>query len=236
MLSEMACLVNVQLRVVTRLIAMVTLQLGQIRVLPGQSVCLEDVEWEEFERILEELGDRRNTRIAYTDRTLTIVAPLYEHESSKVTLGDMVKVLLEELDINYAAAGSTTLRRQDMGKGAEPDDSFYIEHCEQVLGKKKIDLDTDPPPDLAIEVDLTSKTQIGIYEALGVPELWRFDSGRLRIDVLRDGRYVQVKKSRVFPDWPIADLAKKYVEKAIAAGQGNATKELRKWIRGRLEG
>ena len=155
---------------------------------------------------------------------------LYEHESSKVTLGDLVKVLLEELDVNYAAAGSTTLKRQDLGKGAEPDDSFYIESCEQVLGKKKIDLNIDPPPDLAIEIDLTSKTQIGIYEALGVPELWRFDSGQLRIDVLRDGKYVQVKKSRIFPDWPVAELARTYIGKAIAAGQGVATKELRKWV------
>jgi len=214
---------------------MVTLQLRQIRVSPGQSVDLEDVDWHEFEMILAELGDRRNTRIAYTNRVLTIVAPLYEHESSKVTLGDLVKVLLEELDVNYAAAGSTTLKRQDLGKGAEPDDSFYIESCEQVLGKKKIDLNIDPPPDLAIEIDLTSKTQIGIYEALGVPELWRFDSGQLRIDVLRDGKYVQVKKSRIFPDWPVAELARTYIDKAIAAGQGVATKELRKWVRNRLK-
>lgn len=214
---------------------MVTLQLRQIRVSPGQSVDLEDVDWHEFEMILAELGDRRNTRIAYTNRVLTIVAPLYEHESSKVMLGDLVKVLLEELDVNYAAAGSTTLKRQDLGKGAEPDDSFYIESCEQVLGKKKIDLNIDPPPDLAIEIDLTSKTQIGIYEALGVPELWRFDSGQLRIDVLRDGKYVQVKKSRIFPDWPVAELARTYIGKAIAAGQGVATKELRKWVRNRLK-
>ncbi len=214
---------------------MVTLQLRQIRVSPGQSVDLEDVDWHEFEMILAELGDRRNTRIAYTNRVLTILAPLYEHESSKVTLGDLVKVLLEELDVNYAAAGSTTLKRQDLGKGAEPDDSFYIESCEQVLGKKKIDLNIDPPPDLAIEIDLTSKTQIGIYEALGVPELWRFDSGQLRIDVLRDGKYVQVKKSRIFPDWPVAELARTYIGKAIAAGQGVATKELRKWVRNRLK-
>ena len=214
---------------------MVTLQLRQIRILPGQSVSLEDVSWHEFEMILEELGDRRNTRISYNNKVLTIVAPLYEHESSKVTLGDMVKVLLEELDINYAAAGSTTLKRQDIGKGAEPDDSFYIASCEQVLGKKTIDLNIDPPPDLAIEVDLTSKTQIDIYEALGVPELWRFDSGQLRIDILNDGQYVRVERSRIFPDWPIAELARKYVDKAIASGQGIATKELRKWVRSRLE-
>ncbi|MEL6778917.1 MAG: Uma2 family endonuclease [Cyanobacteria bacterium J06597_16] len=213
---------------------MVTLQLRQIKVLPGQSVVLEDVDWPEFEQILTELGDRRNTRISYTDRTLTIGAPLYAHESFKITLGDLVKVLLEELDINYAASGSTTLKRQDLGKGAEPDDSFYIQNCGKVLGKKRIDLNVDPPPDLAIEIDLTSKTDIEIYEALGVSELWRFDEGALRIDVLQKRRYVQTQKSLNFPDWPIADLAVQYIEKANAKGQGHATKEFRKWVRSRL--
>lgn len=213
---------------------MVTLQLRQITVPPGQSIELEDVDWQEFESILAELGDSRSTRVFYTDRILTIVAPLYAHESFKATLGDLVKVLLEELDLNYAASASTTLKRKGLGKGAEPDDSFYIQNFDRVLGKKKIDLTVDPPPDLAIEVDLTSKTQIAIYEALGVPELWRFDDGQLRIDVLQKGRYVQVKDSRIFPSWPIAALAEKYVNRANAAGQGVATKEFRKWVRSRI--
>ncbi|MEO1392897.1 MAG: Uma2 family endonuclease [Cyanobacteria bacterium J06634_5] len=213
---------------------MVTLQLRQLKISPGQSVSFEDVNWQEFEAILAELGDSRGTRIAYTNRTLTIVAPLFEHENTKASLGDVVKVLLEELDIDYAVAASTTLKRQDLGKGVEPDDSFYIQNFAKVLNKKRIDLATDPPPDLAIEVDLTSKTDMAVYQALGVPELWRYDEGRLRIDVLQNGQYVQVDDSPIFKGWPLVDLAQRYVKRAVEVGQGRATKELRQWAQAYL--
>ncbi len=129
---------------------MVTLQLRQIKVLPGQGVDLEDIDWPEFEAILAELGDSRGTRIAYNNKTLTIVALLFQHEKSKIVLGDLVTVLLDELEINHDASGSTTLKRRDLGKGVEPDDSFYIKNYTQVLNKDRIDLSVDPPPDLAI--------------------------------------------------------------------------------------
>lgn len=213
---------------------MVTLQLRQIKVLPGQSVCLEDVDWDEFEQILEELGDRRNTRIAYNNKVLTIVAPLLKHEKDKVSLGDMVKVLLDELEIDHDVTGSTTLKRKDMDKGVEPDDSFYIQNFSQVLGKDRLDLDVDPPPDLAIEIDLTSKTQLEVYEALGVPELWRYDSGLIRIDVLSSDSYVQVDESPTFPGWPIGDMARRYVTRVREVGRSKAIREFREWVRERI--
>jgi len=209
---------------------MVTLQLRQIRVLPGQSVDLEYVDWQEFESILEELGDSRSTRIAYNNRTLTIMAPLFKHEKDKVSLGDFVKVLLEELDIDHDSSGSTTLKREGTGKGVEPDDSFYIENFAQVLGKDRLDLNVDPPPDLAIEIDLTSKTQLEVYEVLGIPELWRYDSGHLRIDILIDGKYVQVEKSPLFPEWPILYMARKYVTRTREVGRSKSIKELRRYV------
>ena len=119
---------------------MVTRQPRQIKVLPGCRVDLQDVGWEEFQAILAELGDSRSTRISYSNQTLTIVAPLFKYEKTKVTLGDMVKVLLEELGIDYDSSGSTTLSRQDVSKGVEPDDSFYIQNYEQVLNEDRIDL------------------------------------------------------------------------------------------------
>lgn len=213
---------------------MVTLQLRQIKVSPGQSVDLEDVDWHEFELILAELGDNRSTRIAYNNETLTIVAPLFKHEKDKVSLGDMVKALLDEMEIDHDASGSTTLKRQERGKGVEPDDSFYIQNFARVLGKDRIDLTVDPPPDLAIEIDLTSKTQIEVYEALGVPELWRYDGGHLRIDVLREGKYVRVEESPTFPDWPIEEMARRYVTRTREVGRSKAIREFREWVRARL--
>ena len=213
---------------------MVTLQLQQIKVSPGQSVNLEDVDWSEFEAILTELGDSRSTRIAYNNGTLTIVAPLYVHESFKASLGDVVKVLLEELNIDYAASASTTFKRKDLGKGVEPDDSFYIQNFARVLNKDRIDLSVDPPPDLAIEVDMTSKTDVAVYEALAVPELWRYDRGRLRIDVLQAGKYVQSAQSPTFAGWPMASLVTQYVGRSRKVGQGRATREFRKLVRDRI--
>ncbi|NJN01416.1 MAG: Uma2 family endonuclease [Leptolyngbyaceae cyanobacterium SL_1_1] len=212
---------------------MVTLQLRQIKILPGQRVDLENVGWQTLEKILMELGDRRSTRIAYSNQTLTIVAPHFRHKKTKVVLGDLVKVLLDELEVDYDASGSTTLKRQDLGKGVEPDDSFYIQNFARVLNKDRIDLTVDPPPDLAIEVDLTSKTQLEVYEALGIPELWRYDGGRLRIDVLQQGRYVEVSESSIFPGWAIANLAEEYVRRSLEVGQGRAMREFRQRVQQR---
>lgn len=210
---------------------MVTLRLGQIRVPPGQRIELQSVDWQGFESILIELGENRNTRIAYTNNTLSIVTPQFRHEKTKVVLGDLVKVLLDELGIDYDASGSTTLKRQDLGKGVEPDDSFYIQNFSQVLHKDRLDLSVDPPPDLAIEIDLSSKTQIEVYEALGIPELWRYDNGDLRIDVLQAGVYVKSEESPTFRGWPIVDLATQYIARAREVGQGQAIREFRQWVR-----
>ena len=214
---------------------MVTLQLRQIKVEPGHQVRLEDVDWAEFEAILDELGNSRSTRISYSNRTLTIVAPLFRHEKSKLVLRDLVAVLLDELGIDYDVSGSTTFKRKDLGKGVEPDDSFYIQNMNSVLHQDRIDLNVAPPPDLAIEVDLTSKTDIEIYEALGVPELWRYDGGALRIDVLQDGKYEQVEQSPTFPDWPIAELADQYLSRSRVVGGGRAKREFRDWVREQLK-
>ncbi|MGB3291417.1 MAG: Uma2 family endonuclease, partial [Phormidesmis sp.] len=144
---------------------MVTLQLRQIKILPDQQVDLEEIDWPKFEAILDELGESRSTRIACNNNTLTIVALLFRHEKSKVALGDMIKVLLDEQNIDYDSSASTTMKRQDLGKGVEPDDSFCIQNYERILNKDRIDLTVDPSPDSATEVDLTSKTQAALYEA-----------------------------------------------------------------------
>ncbi|MEL7063413.1 MAG: Uma2 family endonuclease [Bacteroidota bacterium] len=157
---------------------------------------------------------------------MTIRALLFNHEKDKVSFGDFVKVLLDELDIKHDSSGSTTLRRKGLGKGVEPDDSFYIQNYTRILAKDRIDLIVDPPPDLAVEIDLTSKTQIEVYEALSVPELWRYDNGHLRIDILKEGKYVQVEESPTFPGWPITYMLSKYITRTREVGRSKAIKEL----------
>jgi Uma2 family endonuclease len=210
---------------------MVTLELRQLVVYPGQRIQFQAVDWNEFEAILEELGDQRACRIAYSDRVLEIRMPLPKHEKAKVLIGDMVKILLEELDIDNEGFGSSTFKRQDMATGIEPDDCFYIEHAAQMIGKDRLDLTIDPPPDLAIEVDVTSKTGLDAYLALGVPELWRFEEGRLRISLLRDGQYQDAESSPHFPQFPIIDGISEFVDRSKTVGRSQALKAFRQWVR-----
>lgn len=210
---------------------MVTLQLRQLMVYPGQRIQLRDVKWPEFEAILDELGDRRASRIAYSDGILEIRMPLPEHEVDKELIGDRVKILLEELDIDNECFGSTTFKRQDMATGIEPDQCFYIENHAVMIGKRRIDLTVDPPPDLAIEVDVTSKTGLDAYRSLGVPELWRLDNGQLRISVLQNGEYHDALVSPHFPQLPIAEGMQQFCDRSQTEGRSPALKAFRRWVR-----
>ena len=150
---------------------MIAVKLQQISIPPGQYIGLKTINWQQFENILVELGESRSSRISYYQQILEIMTPLPEHERIKVILSDLIKVLLDELNMNWESLGSTTFKREDMQAGVEPDDCFYIQNYEQMIGKNRIDLTIDPPPDLVLEIDLTSKTKINAYQSLKVPEI-----------------------------------------------------------------
>lgn len=213
---------------------MVTLQLRQLTVPPGNRLLFQDVSWQEFEAILDELGDNRATRLAYSQGTLEIRMPLPKHEKAKVLIGDLVKILLEELEIDCEPFGSTTFKRQDMGEGVEPDDCFYILNHRIMLGKDRIDLTIDPPPDLAIEVDVTSKTQLDAYQRLGVPELWRYENNKLEIYVLSHGKYIKSAVSPTFPNLPIIEIIPQFIIQSQKIGRSPSLREFRKWVREKI--
>jgi Uma2 family endonuclease len=206
------------------------LSIKRINVPPGQRVLLRDVTWEEFEIILEELGEHRAARIAYDRGVLEIMVPLPEHEFSKEIISDLVKALLEELDIEFISLGSTTFKNQAMAQGIEPDQCFYIQNENRIRGKKRLDLQKDPPPDLVLEIDITSRTHPSIYEALKVPELWRFDKGILQINLLQGGSYVESQQSLTFPDLPLIEIIPKYLEQSKTAGRNATLKAFRRWV------
>lgn len=216
------------------LFPMVTLQLRQLDVPPGQRLLLHDVSWAEFEAILEELGEHRGSRIAYNNGLLEIMAPLPEHESDKEIIGDLLKALLEELDIEFLTLGSTTFKNSEMLKGIEPDQCFYIQLEAAVRGKKRLELTIDPPPDLALEVDITSRTHPETYAALGVPELWQRVGQTIRIYHLQDGKYVEVSESPTFLGWPLQAEIPIYVEQSRVEGRNNAMRSFRQWVRSQL--
>ncbi|MFE4108397.1 Uma2 family endonuclease [Almyronema epifaneia] len=210
---------------------MITLQLQQLDVPSGQRLLIRNLDWPQFERILEELGDTRASRIAYSHGTLEIRMPSPEHEVDKELLGDLVKILLDELEIDCECFGSTTFKQAAMESGIEPDQCFYIQHQTQMRGKRRIDLSIDPPPDLAIEVDVTSKTQLEAYVALGVPELWRYEKNRLNIYTLQAGEYQLATTSPIFPDLPILELVAEVFEQSLQSGRSPALRAFRKKIR-----
>jgi Uma2 family endonuclease len=213
---------------------MVTLQLRQISVPPGHRVLFHEVSWSEFEAILEELGEHRASRVAYLNNTLEIRMPLPEHEKPKIIIGDLLKILLDELEINWEPFGSTTFKRQDMMAGIEPDDCFYIQNSAQMIGREILDLTVDPPPDLAIEIDVTSKTQLSAYEVLGVPEIWRYENRRLQVYVLQSGKYAESAISPTFPNFPVIEGISQFLEMGRQSGTSQALRAFRRWVRERL--
>ena len=213
---------------------MVVLQLAQIHVPPGQRVLLRQVNWQQFESILAEMGECRATRLAYSKGTLEIVTPLPEHEQTKVVIADLLKVLLDEFDRNWEPLGSTTFRREDMQALIEPDECFYIQNHAAMIGRERVDLSTDPPPDLVIEVDVTSSTQISAYEALKVPEIWRYSNRQLQIYILQDGRYIESYSSPTFPNFPVLEGINEFLAMSRTAGTRPSLKAFRTWIRQRL--
>jgi Uma2 family endonuclease len=207
------------------------LELRQLRIQPGQQLLLSDVSWQQFENILAELGEHRAARLSYSHGFLEIMVPLPEHEKAKEIIGDMVKILLEARQIAFESLGSTTLKNERMTQAVEPDACFYIQNQAAVIGKNRLDMSIDPPPDLAIEIDLTSRTHLENYQILGVAELWRYGKQGLQINVLQGEKYVESDFSPTFPDIPIIELVNQYVQQSQVSGRTKAIQALRNWVR-----
>ena len=202
----------------------------QLVIPPGNQLLMQ-LDWETFEKWLDETMDTRKVpRISYSQGWLEFTAPGAEHEDDKSIIGDLVKILLEEMDIEFRCVASTTLRSSKAQKAVEPDECFYIQNEKEIRGKKKIHLDIDPPPDLAIEIDITSRTHFDNYEKLGIPELWRFNGEELKIFVLEKGNYQEVEISLQFPHLPIKQIIPKYLEKSKQDGRNKTMKAFRHWL------
>jgi Uma2 family endonuclease len=196
-------------------------------------VVLHNVSWEQYETFLEASGDRPSARMAYDNGTLEIMTPLPEHEYFKEAIGDAVKDAAEELAIDYESYGSTTWRKQIKLAGVEPDNCFYFQNEAVVRGRLDLDLSKgDPPPDLVLEIDMTSKSldRFPIYARLGVLEIWSYDSGALKIYHLQDGEYVSAPLSLALPQLPIQELPQ-LIEAHRKAGRLAIRKAVREWAR-----
>lgn len=207
------------------------LSFKQILLQPGQVLLLKDIDWSAFEAILTELSDERAARISYSRGMLEIMTPLAIHESDKELIGDFIKIILEEMDLEFWALGSTTFKNASMAQAVEPDQCFYIAHESAVRKKERIDLTVDPPPDLAIEIDITARSRFDNYEKLGVPEVWRYDGKNLEINVLQEGDYVVADRSRLFPHLPLSEAIATAIAHSHEKGRNATMRQFRAWVR-----
>jgi len=196
------------------------------------SIRLDGIRWQTYEALRDDLeAQHRHLRLTYYSGTLEIMSPSPEHELYKKTAGRFVETLAEELALDYYPLGSTTYKRANFA-AVEPDECFYFRNAAAVQGLRRIDLERDPPPDLALEIDITysSMNRLSVYAALGVPEVWRYDGQRLMIYQLQNGTYAESDRSLAFPNFPITQLSE-FLNRAIDSNYPALIREFREWVR-----
>jgi Uma2 family endonuclease len=211
-----------------------TIPIDNIELSPGSKISIHNLSWQDFETLLAELPESRNTRIIYYRGTLEIMSPLAIHERPHRIIGYIVTAILDTQERDWDDFGSTTLKLPQIA-GVEPDTCFYIQNAERVKGCIEMNLSTYPPPDLAIESDVTSITTLDAYLALGVPEVWIYRHHQLTICVLENSNYVETLVSPTFPDLPLTNLIPQLVQKAINEGTSCMLRQLKSQLKNGFE-
>ena len=196
---------------------------------PPEIIHLSGISWKTYENLLEELQDRR-LRLTYYRGNLEILSPSPERELHKKVMGRFVETLAEELEINIHPLGSTTYKHPELS-GAEPDECFYIRNIDAIRGKQRLQ-PSDPPPDLVIEIDITSSSRdrLQVYASLGVPEVWIYDGNSLTIQQLQNEEYLTSTNSQFFPSIPIPELTL-FLQQAKTIDYLELIRMFRSWVR-----
>jgi Uma2 family endonuclease len=202
------------------------------------AVTMVDIGWDGFETIARMREDRSGPRLIYAHGSLTLVSPSHEHEHGSDRLDRIVMAVCSELRIPCHPAASTLYRRQDLDHGIEGDKTYYVAHEGAVRGKKAIDLNVEPPPDLAIEVQITHPAEHAVetWRALGVPEVWVYDGRRHSLKILHldeGGLYAEAQASRAFPFLVIGEILA-WVEQPEDEPESWWEGRLREWVRDEL--
>lgn len=206
----------------------VAIPLTAIHLQEGSLVSISSLVWQDWEDIINELGENRQARVAYYQGTLEIMSPRSIHERPHRIIAYIVTAILDAQGRDWEDFGSTTFYRRGIA-GIEPDTCFYVHNSVLVREcQGRIDVDIYPPPDLAIESDVTSKTFLSAYQGVGVPELWIYANHQLQIYVIKDGRYFESKTSLIFPDLDIRIIIPELVNQAMKIGASSMLREFRK--------
>ena len=204
---------------------------------PEQRVLLDNITWEMYESLLGAHRERSVPRFTYDRGQLEIMSPSIEHEELKDTVALFINTLAEEMRINTRSFGSATFRRADLQRGFEPDGCFYVQSATRIQGRTELDLVVDPPPDLVIEIDLTSLSlpKFPIFAQLGVPEVWRADGRQIHIFCLAGGQYVEHAVSSILPGIT-AEVITRFVRESHTLDRLTWLRHVREWVRQRETG
>lgn len=203
---------------------------------PDALMVLHGISWATYTALLEDLAEQPGHRFAYDRGTLEIMSPSDLHEKLKTLLARMIEVMMLELNIDSCSLGATTWNREDLGRGIEADECYYIASESRVRGKSPIVPGVDPPPDLAIEVEISRPAidKLAIYAALGVNEIWKHDGQKLRVFVLEpDGRYRETRQSLAFPFLPLHEL-ERFLAEIPTSSEVKLVRDFRDWVRSEL--
>lgn len=204
-----------------------------VKSLAEQKVILHGVTWETYEALLSDHESSSVPRFTFDRGMLEIMSPSPEHEKLNRRIAQLVSAVAEEIGVESEDLGSTTFRREDLERGFEPDSCFYIQNEERIRGKDRIDLAVDPPPDLVIEIDITSPSinKLPVYARLGVPEVWRYGGKKLEVLKLENEDYVEVSESAALPVLTSQTLSR-LIERSKTTRRTVWLKEVRESVRG----
>ena len=197
-----------------------------------QRFVMRNLDWPRYRALADVVGET-HVRLTYDRGKLEFMTLSHGHERCSNLLGQFVEVLTEELDMPRQSGQSTTFDREDLDRGLEPDQCYYLTNEPLVRDKDEIDLTIDPPPDLAIEVEITRSAinRMAIYAALAVPEVWRFNGEALRVYNLDpEGKYVEVERSRYFPFLSLAEVAG-FLQRRTQMDETSLVRSFRQWVR-----
>jgi Uma2 family endonuclease len=201
------------------------------RLPSGGTLVLQNVSWEEYDSLRDELENFRKVRVIYDRGRIEIMAPLREHETWSRFVHDMVRVLARSLGLRLESSGAMTMKSISLGRGVEPDESFYVEHAQAAIGMREFVHGQTSPPDVVVEIDVTNESlhKLPIYAALGVPEIWRYDGAVAEIYLLLDDDYLSSSASLAFP-FLTPDVLARFLLASRTEGQDEALRTFSVWV------
>lgn len=195
-------------------------------------IVLENVSWEIFVALADE---RRGSvpRLSYNEGVLEMISPKRKHENISCLLGRMIEAYSEIRGIEILSVASVTVKRSDLKKAYEADESYYVTNIDKVLAKEELDFEVDPPPDLVIEVELTASAidKLELFAAMQVREVWRHDGTSVQIYRLSNGRYDCIAESTELPGLS-SDLINRYLDQRLQAGETTWIRAFRSEVQG----